>query len=709
VPTTPDADDLGDSKEALRIEENLALAVVLVRNTLLNYVHGLGRTVLGYDPLCFLGAGPNDDLLTPYLPANHTPWLSVRRRFEVEVRVIYLDRQPPFVAVVLDAMTGRLVQRSCAELIQDGVLVEGLYVGESSPSTDDPRLAPHFRNLGRVVRVDGSTLELTDIRDRATIPATDALPMRSTEAFRRCIIHYYGSNASQILASIDARLAALRAGPEKLKTLRATLSHLQGLSLELIPGLPFKIGPLLQEGSIAFPPLHELPKPIFVFDPTASRTNTWSDGGLETHGPYDQTFFTPSKPRICVICQRTQKGQVEQFLRKFLDGIPHPGGNRAYFEKGFIRKYALESTSPEFFLAESGTAAAYRHAAEAAIRQQTDRGTKWDLALVQIEERFHDLHGDENPYLVTKAELLTHQIPSQEFEIETAAQRDRQLQYSLNNMALATYAKLGGIPWLLRANPTIAHELVIGLGSANIGSGLLGQRERVVGITTVFAGDGNYYLSTLSQAVPIDEYRTTLLSSLEETIRSVSRDMNWKEKDPVRIIFHAFKPMKDIEVDAVKSLVQGLGAFDLEYAFIHVVQDPGYILFDELQPGVSDFETKRTKGACAPQRGWFFRLSNHEVLLTLTGARDVKRPEDGLPRPVLLRLHRDSTFTDTTYLARQAFAFASHSWRSFFPSSLPVTITYSQLLAHMLGQLGTVSRWNPNVMLGRVGRTRWFL
>jgi hypothetical protein len=47
-------------------------------------------------------------------------------------------------------------------------------------------------------------------------------------------------------------------------------------------------------------------------------------------------------------------------------------------------------------------------------------------------------------------------------------------------MALASYAKLNGIPWLLKANPTIAHELVIGLGSANIGERRLGERERFV-------------------------------------------------------------------------------------------------------------------------------------------------------------------------------------------------------------------------------------
>ena len=108
-------------------------------------------------------------------------------------------------------------------------------------------------------------------------------------------------------------------------------------------------------------------------------------------------------------------------------------------------------------------------------------------------------------------------------------------------------------------------------------------------------------------------------------------------------------------------------------------------------------------------RGQMVKLSKWEVLIVLTGPRDVKRPEDGLPSPILLRLHRESTFTDTTYLARQVYAFANHSWKSFFPGSLPVTVEYSELIAGLLGKLGRLPNWNADVLWGRIGRSRWFL
>ncbi|ARK48555.1 hypothetical protein BOC35_19980 [Burkholderia pseudomallei] len=62
------------------------------------------------------------------------------------------------------------------------------------------------------------------------------------------------------------------------------------------------------------------------------------------------------------------------------------------------------------------------------------------------------------------------------------------------------------------------------------------------------------------------------------------------------------------------------------------------------------------------------------------------------------------------YLTKQVLWFASHSWRSFLPAHMPVTILYSDQVAKLLGKLDKLGRrWNPDSMLGRIGTTRWFL
>ena len=707
------------------MRKNPALCAALIRDSLINYLHRIGRQIRDYSPVAFLAADNQADFIVSSLPSGATSpqWFSLKPLYEADIRVINLDRYAPFVGLALNVQTTWLINRSCEELLDEDFPLIGLYVGRYLPSADD-RVVPKLQRLGRVRDISGDTLLLDDSRgDIESVNAGGAVLVRDYDAIERCLAHIFGNRAAAVQETLGQKLAEFRNGHTRLQNLRKVVAYLSGLDLEMLPGVKFSILPFFAEGvSKAFPIIQVADKPIYVFDPAGRRTDTWHDRGLEVHGPFAYQNHTPTKPKVCVICQASQKGQVEQFLYKFKNGIaPQDSGisfksgqskqanKKPPFAQGLVRKYKLDDVSFEFFTADDDRAESYLKATRQALAQERDRDIKWDLALVQIEERFHRLYGDRNPYFVTKAAFLAQQVPVQEFETETASLPDSQLGYVSNNMALATYAKLGGVPWLMKASPAIAHEIVFGLGSANIGEGRLGKRERIVGITTVFTGDGNYHLSNLSQAVPMADYEEALLESLKVTIAKVKQELNWQKRDHVRLVFHSFKPFKDIEADAVKKAVADLSDYDVDLAFLHIVEDHPYRLFDENQQGVFDYKTRKTKGAYAPDRGYFLRLSSYEVLMTMVGAKDIKQPEHGMPRPILLKLHRNSTFNDTTYLARQVFAFSCHSWRSFFPSPMPVTILYSDLIASLLGNLATVSFWNPDAMLGRIGRTRWFL
>ncbi|MBX3302404.1 MAG: hypothetical protein KF693_09320 [Nitrospira sp.] len=712
VPLHRDAQPIGDQTEKVQLSGHLGLCAALIRHALLNHLHVGNGQIIHRDPIEFVSHYPEDDLLASSMPggASNSLGVSLKCLYEVVVRVIHLDRQAPIIGLALNLRTRRSIDKSSETLILEGFGLSNRYVGQFISDVGS-RVSPRFELLGWVIEIGNGKLILDDTRPGVTeVDTAKAFLEPRREHFDAYLLHSLKERASQVIQLLGGKLAAVRNGPALLQKLQRFLDRLRGARLEILPGLPFKIEPFLCEQSGGrFPQLHETAKPVYIFDPAGRRTDTWHDRGLNQYGPYTAQTFTPTRPRVCVICQASKKGQVEEFFHKLFHGVRVPGDNRKPFEKGFLRKYGLEDVATEFFVAERADASSYQRAVREAIAQQSQRSIKWDLALVQIDERFHALYGEDNPYLLTKAAFLTQQIPVQEFEIETAQLPDRQIGYVLNNIALATYAKLGGVPWLIKANPTISHELVVGLGSAHVGQGRLGDRERVVGITTVFSGDGNYWLANLSQAVPMNDYPEAVLDSLRAVIRRVRRDMNWQPRDHVRLVFHAFKPLKDAEAYAVKTLTNELNDYDMEFAFLHVVRDHPYVLFDQQQRGIWDYQTRSNKGVLAPIRGRFFRLSDHETLMTLTGGREVKRPQDGMPRPVLLRLHRASTFHDTTYLARQVFTFSCHSWRSFFPAPMPVTILYSELIAKLLGHLAPIPRWNPDVMLGRIGTTRWFL
>lgn len=718
VPVDGAAPTLGGSCEVVALGDNLYLGASLIRHALLAYLNQLGRTVLRFRPLTFLASGKDDDFFGSAIPAGVTNpgLLRVSPVFELDVRVMAPEDQTPYVALTLNVRVSRRILASCSDLIDRGVDVRGVYVKRTA-ETGDERLAPKLETVGQVESIDGDTLRLADHRDDApTILATEAFPQARAEFFSRCVTALFPEHAAAMLMQVEQSMASFRQGPHSLYRLKDVRTHFAGQTLALPQRVTCTIQPFLQSTNrpsrFLFPKLHQASSPVYVFDPadTAKRCEWPPDGGLGRFGPYSSRRFTPNRPRVCVICQRSKKGQVEQFLKKFRDGMRHDRDKVQPFENGFVGKYCLGGLDYEFFLAENNTADAYKKAAVAALGGCGPSGPKWDLCFVQIEDRFRSLPIADNPYMVCKAAFLTHQLPVQEFKIETTQIKSYSLSYALNNLALACYAKMKGTPWLLQSDEPLLQEMVVGLGSARIGDSRLGSGQRVVGITTVFTGDGNYCLANLSSAASYDSYREELLNTLRLAIDQVRRDTQWRSDRPLRLVFHlGFKQFCDDEVAAVQQVMTELGEFDAEYAFVQLVEDHPYRLFDLGQNGKFDYRTKRNKGVLGPTRGRYLLISEREVLITLTGYQDVKRPEDGVPRPVLLKVHRDSTFTDPVYLARQVFAFAGHSWQGFFPCRMPVTVEYSEMIARLLGQLAMLPTWDPTALVGRIGWTRWFL
>jgi Piwi domain len=686
------------------LSESPYLVAALVRESLINYLFSIGRQITAVNPITFLDT-KTDLLRQATKDKSKGDLILVRPAIAIDVRVFEFERGAPFVGSALTVRVVKNIEATCSALLGKGMNLSGLYVGPKLPDRDS-RISPRLISFGRVSRVEGQNLILEDARPgQEQISVCDAFLDASPEAIRRVLELGFGTEAAAIRTRLFHLENELNSGPKKWQRVEQVNNFLQTLSLELLPAIQFKFEPLVSK----LPPVETCPKPIYVFDPSGAQTKTWHDGGLQEFGPYTRQLFTPSRPRICVICQEQVKGRVEQFLQKFLRGIPTIQKGRVAFANGLIGKYRLENCTTAFFLTESSSAESYKKAAMQAIQKSTNENFRWDLALVQVEEKFKTLLGDSSPYFVTKGLFLTQQVPIQDFRTEITGIRDFQLQFILNNMALATYAKMGGIPWLLKANPTIAHELVFGLGSAHLRGGRFGGAKRLVGITTVFSGDGKYRVSNISKTAEMQDYGAALLDSLRETVSRIKTEMNWQANDHVRLVFHAFKPIRNIEADAVKTAMSELGDFDLDYAFLHVAERHPFLLFDHSQKGIFDYETKQSKGILAPTRGLFMHLSPRETLLTLVGPSEVKTSNQGIPAPALLRLHPSSTFSDMTYLTRQLFLFACHSWRSFFPSELPVTIKYSDLIARLLGNLGMLSNWNPEVLVGRIANTRWFL
>jgi Piwi domain len=271
------------------------------------------------------------------------------------------------------------------------------------------------------------------------------------------------------------------------------------------------------------------------------------------------------------------------------------------------------------------------------------------------------------------------------------------------------YAKMGGTPWTVAHDLTVDDEVVVGMGNVELTGSRFEQKQRFMGITTVFRGDGNYLLSNVSRVCRYDEYPAVLEASMAEVLREVKKRNGWQDHDTVRVVFHAHKPLRQVEVaKIVERCVKEVGAGQsVQFAFLTVTHDHPFKVLDTSQAGKATAAGR--KGVYAPGRGTIVQLGRYTRLLTTNGVSQIKRVTSPLPSPLLIHLHRESTYVDLQYLPEQALKFTSLTWRSTQPAYAPVTIYYSELIAELLSRLEEVPDWSPAVLNTKLRSSRWFL
>ena len=187
------------------------------------------------------------------------------------------------------------------------------------------------------------------------------------------------------------------------------------------------------------------------------------------------------------------EGKVETFLKALRDGVPPP--NRGY-PTGFAKIFGL--LNPEFLRCPVRLAGVNSELVEGAYRQAAsvylEKDASIDAGIVAIMDEHAHLPTLQSPYVRTKALFLTLGIPTQQVRLATVNQRPQALQYTLQNLSIALYAKLNGTPWTVDQDQAISDEVVIGMGVAELSGSRTLARQRFVGITTVFGGDGTYLL-----------------------------------------------------------------------------------------------------------------------------------------------------------------------------------------------------------------------
>ena len=698
-PYTSEIEPLDAEKREIDLTQNQFIAQSLLTNALKQKFISSNRTISkASNPIKFVLTKRN-------LLSLGTEYFAIFPEYGFEVQSI-VSGNTEQLGILINFSSKFSIIPEAQKIYEKDISLNGLYLLMQDEFADKTCFAAfRYKLAGLVTYIKDGYAYLTDSCVNRILLA-EAKIEASRKSFSMLGLHLLGSKYSKFIKNLDASLYSV-SGAKKQKERLEKLFDFDDLQGEIAccDGLSAKIERKLTKiyESAGLGNYQKASPPQCSLSPGGAHTVSWPvDSEINTHGPFDAGSFDKKTAKIALIFPEQYKGRVDSFAARLRDGVVSNNHNSPY-KQGFTRKYRLTALDFDFYTiaANLPKAEAYRNAALLAARAGVDS------AIVVVSEDDKSLHGADSPYFVTKATLLSQGVPTQMVRIETL-QDTPSLPWSLNNIALSLYAKLGGVPWALSVRQRFTHEIIIGIGSTSIGFDRISNRERLVGITTVFAGDGKYLLGNATKEVSLSDYKEALLESLKSNIFELSRRYGWQNGDHLRVIFHqSFKRYRNEEAEAVKELASSLADYNIEFALVHIGEDHGWRIFDPNGSGVKS--SQETRGEMVAPRGVIVALNPFTRLLTLTGPRQLKTATQGCPRPMKISIHRDSTFSDIDYIAKQIFDLTFMSWRSFFPSTNPVTIKYSNLVVELLGHFKSVPYWNPDTLFTRLRDSRWFL
>jgi hypothetical protein len=221
---------------------------------------------------------------------------------------------------------------------------------------------------------------------------------------------------------------------------------------------------------------------------------------LGRHGPYDRdSIDRHAVIRAQILCPKDFHGdgrRLAAVLRQPIGRFP-----------GIERRYDLRSFTADLRVFEGRSDAAYRAAAIEAAREQADVV----FLIIKHEDRYAPT--GHNPYLAAKALLTNANVASQAVTVETLRQPDTSLQWSIDSIALQTYAKIGNVPYVLH-DPSGVPELVIGVGRSDLYDPQHGFTKQLFGAAAAFRQDGDFLFAAAPRPSPTKTTYQDMLTEL---------------------------------------------------------------------------------------------------------------------------------------------------------------------------------------------------
>lgn len=269
-------------------------------------------------------------------------------------------------------------------------------------------------------------------------------------------------------------------------------------------------------------------------------------------------------------------------------------------------------------------------------------------------------------YYKLKHILLNKNIHSQVIVKEKVGTGDKfkNYGYSLNNIAIAALAKLGGIPW--RIQTPRKKELVVGVGAfQNTEIGV-----RYIGSAFSFQNNGQFNEFECF----VGDNTQILAGSIHNAIIKFTS----VNTAPERLIIHFYKTMSNKEIAPILAKLENLGLkIPVFVITINKTESKDIIAWD------NDWNN------LMPQSGTYVKIAwNNYLLFNNTRySAEAYNGSEGFPFPVKLKLSctNEELLTGNTVrdLIDQVYQFSRMYWKSVRQQHLPVTIKYPEMVAEI--------------------------
>lgn len=336
---------------------------------------------------------------------------------------------------------------------------------------------------------------------------------------------------------------------------------------------------------------------------------------------------------------------------------------------------------------------------------QNEEGRKDGVPIVLIPFDKFGKPEDNKSYYRLKHKFLEHGISSQCVRLQTL-KSENTFKWSVANIGLQIFAKLGGEPWKVR--PANERCLIIGIGQAHRKEKVKlvdeqnGKPYEKFQIKKSFA----YTVLTDSSGIYKDlvilssgEEETDYLRNLKDNLRNIIEKYD-TEYD--KFVIHTTFSINRDEINVIKNLVNQMSEDETRHKEFVVMK------FNDKN---KYFGYANENNSLIPYESSFMKLSKDEYLVWFEGLQyHTSSSPKSIERPVHVQfLHSPEYFNDEnkkSYL-QDALNLSGANWRGFNAKSFPVSVFYAKEIARYINAFRESSLDEANV--DWTGITPWFL